>query len=109
MSIHLGGKRFFTRSALAAAALIGLLTLTATPRAFAGDPYKCQRRIAKADYRLHEAIERYGWYSRQAEHARHELREARDGCWREYHRWWDEDRRCWRYDRDWDDHDHDRQ
>ena len=71
MTIHLGKKRFLSRSLFAAAALFGFLTLTATPRAFAYDPYKCQRRIAKADYKLHEAIERHGWYSRQADHARH--------------------------------------
>jgi hypothetical protein len=110
MSIRLGEKKFLGRSVLAAAALLGLLGFAATPRAFAHeDPYyKCQRRIAKEDYKLHEAIERHGWYSRQAEHHRHELREARERCWREYHRWWDEDGHRWHNDRDWDDHDHDR-
>ncbi len=106
MTIHLGMKRFLSRPLFAAAALVVLLVFTATPRAFADDPYKCQRRIAKQEYKLHEAIERHGWYSRQANHERHELREARERCWREHHRWWDEDGRRWHNDRDWDDYDH---
>ena len=83
MTMFAGEKRLLGRTVLAAAALVGLLAFAATPRAFAReDPYyKCQRRIAKADYKLHEAIERHGRYSRQAEHQRHELREARERCW----------------------------
>jgi len=44
--------------------------------------------IAKADHKLHEAVEHHGWNER--------------------HRWWDEDGHRWHSDRDWDDHDHDR-
>lgn len=72
------------------------------------DDDDCQRRVARADHRLHEAAERHGWESPQAEHWRHELHEARERCWRERRRWWDEDARRWRSDRDWDDRDHDR-
>jgi len=108
MTIHLGGKKFLTRSFLVAAAFAGFLSLAATPSVFAYDYDGCQRRIAKADHKLHEAIEHHGFYSKQAEHARHELREARERCWNENHRWWDEDGHRWRTDRDWDDHDHDR-
>jgi hypothetical protein len=108
MTIHLGGKKFLTRSLLAAAAFAGFLSLTTAPSVFAYDYDGCQRRIAKADHKLHEAIEHHGVYSRQADHARHELREARERCWNENHRWWDEDGHRWRMDRDWDDHDHDR-
>jgi hypothetical protein len=64
---------------------------------------ECQHRVAKADHRLHEAVEHHGWDSREAEHARHELREAREYCWGTYHRWWDEDDHRWHTDRDWDD------
>ena len=108
MTMFKGERKFWRRSLLAAAAFVGLLAFVATPRASAHeDPYyKCQRRIAKEDYKLHEAIERHGWYSRQAEHHRHELREARERCWNEYHRWWDEDHHRWHSDRDWDDRDH---
>lgn len=67
----------------------------------------CQKRIHKADHNLHEAIERHGVRSEQAEHWRHELAEARSYCWDHSHRWWDADANRWRTDRDWDDHDHD--
>ena len=84
--------------------LLGSLTLWGlTPGAQADD---CQERIVKADHRLHEAAERHGWESRQAEHARHELAEARRYCWEHGHRWWDVEGSRWHRDRDWDDHDH---
>ncbi len=67
------------------------------------DEASCQHRMARADHRLHEAVEHHGWDSKQAEHARHELQEAREGCWKENHRWWDEDEHRWHSDRDWDD------
>ena len=111
MTTYTGERNFFGRAVLAAAALLGLLAFVATPRASAhdyDDYNRCQRRIAKADHKLHEAIEHHGWYSRQAEHQRHELREAREHCWNEYHRWWDEDGHRWHNDHDWDDHDHER-
>ena len=96
----------FRRAVLASAALAGLLAFAGAPRAMADDD--CQRRIAKADHKLHEAVEHHGWDSRQADHWRHELREERERCWNRYHRWWDEDGHRWRNDHDWDDHDHDR-
>jgi len=104
---YTGEKKFLGRSVLAAAALVGLLGSAATPRAYADDNH-CQKRISKADHKLHEAIEHHGGNSRQADHARHELREARESCWNLNHRWWDEDGHRWHNDRDWDDHDHDR-
>jgi hypothetical protein len=67
----------------------------------------CQKRIARADHRLHEAAEHHGWDSPQAQRWRHELHEAREYCYQHNHRWWDEDERRWRSDRDWDDRDHD--
>jgi hypothetical protein len=67
----------------------------------------CQRRIARADHKLHEAAEHHGWDSPQAAKYRHELAEARSWCWEHSHRWWDEDGHRWRTDHDWDDHDHD--
>jgi hypothetical protein len=67
------------------------------------DEAECQHRVVKADHHLHDAVEHHGWDSKQAEHARHELREAREYCWSTYHRWWDEDGHRWHTDRDWDD------
>lgn len=96
----------FRRIALPSVALAGLLAIAGVPRAMAHDD--CQRRIRKAEHELGEAIEDHGWYSRQADHWRHELREERERCWNRNHRWRDEDGHRWRNDRDWDDHDHDR-
>ena len=85
--------------------LAGSLALVlAAPGARADD---CRERIAKADHRLHEAREKHGGESKQAEHARHELAEARQYCWERGHRWWDVEGNRWHTDRDWDDHDRD--
>ncbi len=94
------------RVALAGAALAGFLLFTGAPALRADDD--CQKRISRADHRLHEAIEHHGRESKQADHARRDLREAREYCWEHSHRWWDEDGHRWRSGRDWDDHDHDR-
>jgi hypothetical protein len=95
-------------SLLSAALVTAVLLFTAVPRLHADDYERCQRRIAHADHELHEAIEKHGRHSPQAEHKRHELHEARERCWSEYHRWWDEDEHRWHTERDWDEHDHDR-
>jgi hypothetical protein len=89
-----------------------LVAAAAGPRAFAQSQgeidEQCQRHIQHAEHDLHEAIEHHGRDSRQAEHERHELREAREQCWRQHHHWWDEHEHRWHDQRDWDDHDHDR-
>jgi len=108
MKLYTGERKFWGRAVLASAALMGLLAFAGAPRASAEDYGDCQRRIAKADHRVHEAAERHGWNSPQADRARHELAEQREHCWNRYHRWWDEDGHRWHTDRDWDDHDHDR-
>ena len=95
-----------TKVVVLAALFGGVLYAVAPPRAAADDD--CQERIARADHRVHEVAEHHGWDSREAERARHELREAREWCWEHGHRWWDEDQHRWRSERDWDDHDHDR-
>jgi hypothetical protein len=86
--------------AFAVAVLLGSATAV---RADGG----CQKRIIKADHKLHQAIDHHGWRSPQAEHWRHELAAARASCWEHSHRWWDEDGHRWRTERDWDEHDHD--
>jgi hypothetical protein len=100
-------KSYWGRTLLAAVALAGALTLIGPPVVRA-DERACQQRIAKADHRLHVAIERHGGQSRQAAKARQQLHEAREYCWSREHRWWDEHGHRWHTDRDWDDHDHDR-
>jgi hypothetical protein len=106
--LHKGEKKFLGRTLLVSAAFLGMLAFAGAPRAAAEGYESCQRRIAKADHRLHEAAEHHGWNSRQADRARYELHEARERCWKEHRRWWDEDGHRWHSDRDWDDHDHDR-
>ena len=96
------------QSLLFIAALCAAFLLTAVPRARAEDPERCQRRVEHAEHELHEAIEHHGRHSRQADHERRELREARERCWRERHQWWDEHEHRWHTERDWDEHDHDR-
>jgi len=98
----------FGRTALVATAAIGFTVFCAAPNLRADRYEECHRRIAKADHRLHEAIEHHGYRSEQAERRRHELHEAREHCWSANHRWWDEDAHRWHTERDWDDHDHDR-
>jgi hypothetical protein len=94
------------KAVLATAALGAFLMLGAAPRAVADDDY-CRHRIAKADHKVHEAVEHHGWNSAQAVRARHQLHEAREDCWGRFHKWWDEDGHRWRTEHDWDDHDHD--
>ncbi len=54
---------------------------------------RCERRIHKAEQKLHEAVRRHGEHSRQARQRREQLEDARRKCG---------------YDRDHDrDHDHD--
>ena len=103
MGIHIRSR--FAKMGLATAALAGCLAFAAAPIARADDD-DCQRKIAKIDHKLHEAIEDHGPNSRQAEHWRHELHEQREACWSREHKWWDEDSRRWHNDHDWDDNDH---
>jgi len=105
MKLHLNSWSF--RTTLSASAL-GTALFFAGAAPLRADDHDCQRRIAHIDHKLHEATEHHGWDSPQAAKYRHELAEARSWCWEHAHRWWDEDGRRWRSDRDWDDHDHDR-
>jgi hypothetical protein len=100
-------KSYWRRTLLAGVTLAGALLFFGAPAARADDD-ACQHRIAKADHRLHQAVEHHGWQSRQAANARQQLHEAREYCWSHAKRWWDEDGHRWHTDRDWDDHDHDR-
>jgi hypothetical protein len=71
----------FGKATLAAAALGGVLFLAAPPGAKAAGRDDCQRRIAKTEHELGEAIEDHGYDSRQANHWRHERREAYERCY----------------------------
>jgi hypothetical protein len=90
--------------------IIGTTVLAAGLTLFAGvgiaKADDCQERIVKADHHVHEAIEHHGYESKQAQHARMELHNAREYCWGHSHKWWDVEGSRWHSDRDWDDHDH---
>jgi hypothetical protein len=96
----------FGKKIASAAMLAAVLLFVGVPRAAADDD-GCRRRVAHADHNLHEAIEHHGYTSRQANHWRHELHEARERCWREHKQWWEVHENRWHHDHDWDDHDHD--
>ena len=86
--------------------LTAVLLCAAVPCLQAEDLDGCQRRVAHAEHELHEAIEKYGRNSRQANHERRELSKAREHCWHERHQWWEEHARRWHKEH-WNDHDHD--
>lgn len=100
--------RTIAKLTISSVVALSLLLFATPPRAHAESRDRCQRRIRHAEHVLHEAIERHGRRSRQADHERGELHEARERCWREHHRWWDEHEHRWHEERDWDDRDHDR-
>jgi hypothetical protein len=71
-------RAVFGKAALATAALSGFFLFAGAPSAKADS---CQRRIAHAEHELGEAIEDHGYYSRQANHWRHERNEAYERCY----------------------------
>jgi hypothetical protein len=77
----------FVKATLAATVLGGFLLFAGAPSAKANDWNDCDRRVDRAEWKLHEAIERHGYYSRQADHWRHELREEQERCRRERREW----------------------
>lgn len=93
-------KSVFGKALLASATLSGFLLFAGAPGAKGNDLDDCNRRAAYTDYRLHEAVERFGYYSPEAAHWRHERHEAyerlerrrrewREHEWREHHRDYD--------------------
>jgi len=99
-------KALFGKAALATAALSGFLLFAGAPAAKANDWDGCNRRVAYSEWRLHESIEYFGYYSPQARYWRHERHEAyeqlerysrqerrehdrREHEWREHHRDYD--------------------
>jgi hypothetical protein len=94
--------KLFGKATLAAAAFGGFLLFAGAPSAKANDGRDDDRGVNRAEWNLHEAIERHGYYSRQAQHWRHELREEQQRCWRERERREHRDYGRYRYDRDRD-------
>jgi hypothetical protein len=88
-------KSIFSKATLAALALGGFLLVVGAPAASANDWDDCNRRVSYAEWRYHEAVERFGPYSGQARHWAHERHEAYERLehyrheWREHHRGYD--------------------
>lgn len=80
-------KKLFLRMTLAAAALSGLLLFVGTSSAEARDWDGCQRRVNRAEWRLDEAVRHHGFYSREAQIRREELRGERARCFRDHREW----------------------
>ncbi len=113
-------KSLFGTAALAAAVLSGFLLFAGAPSAKANDWDVCNRRVAYAEFRLHQSIVYFGYYSPQAAYWRYERHEAyeqleryrrhewrerewREEEWREHHRDYDGHRYYRHRDRDGDD------
>jgi len=74
------------------AALLGVLTggvlLFAGPASARPKVDGCYRNVENWESRLDRDTNRYGYYSRQAGHDRHELAEAREQCQRRFGNGW---------------------
>jgi hypothetical protein len=72
------------RTALVSALAGGFLLLGGPTTIRADDYDSCHRNVEKWESRLDHDIDRHGVYSRQANHDRRELTEARENCERRY-------------------------
>src|SRR5882724_11665693 len=91
-------KLLFGKAALATAALTAFLLLAGAPSAKANDWDSCNRRVAYVEFRLHESIAYFGYYSPQANYWRHERREAFEQLERYRREWRERERREHRRD-----------
>ena len=66
----------------------GLLLLGGAKTLRADDFDSCHRNVEKWETRLEHDIDHHGVYSRQANHDRHELAEARENCERRFGNRW---------------------
>ncbi len=80
--------RIFARTLLATAALGGALSFAAAP-AEAGNWRDCQGKIARAEQRYEDAVDRYGRHSRRADEEGDKVREIKRKCHDQFGRWWD--------------------
>ena len=93
--------KMLLKTTLASALAGGFLLLGGATTARADGMDSCYRNVQKWEYRLDHDVNRHGFYSRQADHDRHELGEARASCQRRFGNNW---RGHYDYDRD-NDHD----
>jgi hypothetical protein len=97
--------KLLSHATLATALAGGLLFFDAAPLAHAKDDddvAACRRNVDKWEDRLQHDIDRHGVDSKQAQHDRHEMEEARDNCRKHFgDRWHDNDEH---HDNDYDRH-----
>jgi hypothetical protein len=78
------------------AAFAGGFLLSGGVATVRADDDRCFRDVQKWEQRLDRDVYRHGFYSRKANHDRHELAEARESCEHRYGYYWREHRN---YDR----------
>jgi hypothetical protein len=98
------GTKMLLRTTLVSALVGGFMLFSITPKTLADDRDSCYRSVQNWEQKLDRDIDRHGFNSRQANHDRHELGEARESCQR---RFGNDGREHYNYDRKSDD-DHDR-
>jgi len=76
--------KMLSKTVLASALAGGFLLLSGPTIVQADDYDSCHRNVEKWESRLDRDIDRHGIYSRQANHDREELAEARQSCGRRY-------------------------
>jgi len=84
-SQSLPGKKLFRTTSLGAILLGCFFLFAGSLPAQARDD--CRRRVDHAEWKLDQAIRHHGYYSRQANHWRHEVAEARGSCRFERYDW----------------------
>jgi hypothetical protein len=80
--------KMLLKTALASGLAGGFLLLGGATTVRADDVDSCHRNVEKWESRLERDIDRHGVYSRQANHDRHELAEARESCEHRYGNAW---------------------
>jgi hypothetical protein len=81
-------KQLLRKTAFLTAFAGGILLLGGAFPAHASDQDTCRRNVEKWESHLNRDIDQHGVYSRQANHDRHELAEARENCERRYGNAW---------------------
>jgi len=72
------------KTTLISAFAAGMILMAGATTARASDFNSCRRNVDKWEDRLERDISRHGYRSRQANHDRHELGEARESCERRF-------------------------
>ena len=96
-------KSLLGKAALATVTLGGFLLFVGVPGAKANDWDDCNRRVAYTEWRFHEAVEHFGYYSPETQYWRHERHEAYEQLEHYLHEWREHERREWR-EREWREH-----